>query len=333
MEVLGPMEDKVREVTQGFSDMFGETSEIIDQIIQFLKKILDKGAYPKSNLFDLTRNEWKINTALTLWILRVIDVDSFTSRAIYNIRDSMEESLSKTSAEELSIVAERLGIPMEYSSSGNYYISRVPIFTKSCSRISGSNFRLVYQSFKDNGVLSNKNKIDKIIREYAVLLMKDTIEEIDREIAVKYFDYYLHDLEAIRENAKKLLTPVDLGDVDISAFPPCILHFISDAKNGVNIPHMGRFAMVSFLSKVGMPEEDIMKIFSSVPDFSRKITEYQVKHILGEISGIKYIPPKCETLRSNHLCYMDDDPICNSPKMKHPLSYYRIKKQNSKKSA
>ena len=326
------MEDKVREITQGFSDMFGESSEIINQIMDFLAKILEKGPRYRSNLFDLTKGEWKINTVLTLWILKVIDVDSFISRAIYSIRDSMEESLNKISAEELSIVAEKIGIPMEYSTSGDYYISRVPIFTKSCSRISGSNFRLVYQSFRDNGVLSNKSKVGKIIREYAVLLMRDSMEEIDRENALKYFGYYIPDLEAMREKAQKSLTPADLGDLDISAFPPCILHFISDARNGVNIPHMGRFAMVSFLNKVGMPEEDIMKIFSSVPDFSKKITEYQVKHILGEISGIKYIPPKCDTLRSNHLCYMDDDPICNSPNMRHPLSYYRIKKQNSKKN-
>ena len=332
MESSGTMEDKIREMTGGFSDPFGDSSERIGRIIRFLDdSIVAKNRY-KGNLYDLTKNEWKTTSILTLWLLKVIDLDYFTSRIIYRIRDGMEESLQNVRDEDLSIIAERVGIPMEFSPAESFYISRIPIFTKSCSRISGSTFRLVYQSFRDNGVLSNKNKVDKIIREYAVIQMRDIMDEIDRENAVKYFESYMPDLEGIRQKAQKLITPVDLGDVDTSAFPPCILHFISDAKNGVNIPHMGRFAMVSFLNKVGMSEEDIMKIFSSVPDFSRKITEYQVKHILGEISGIKYTPPKCETLRSNHLCYMDDDPICNSPNMKHPLTYYKIKKQAGKKS-
>ena len=86
---------------------------------------------------------------------------------------------------------------------------------------------------------------------------------------------------------------------------------------------MERFALTSFLVTVGMPLDRLVDLYTSVSDFDPAMTQYQVEHIAG-IRGnrTKYTPPLCDTLRTHGICRNKDD-IC--AKVKHPLSYYRIK--------
>ena len=97
------------------------------------------------------------------------------------------------------------------------------------------------------------------------------------------------------------------------------------ALHGVNLPHSGRFALVSFLHTIGMNSEQILALFSQSPDFDESKSIYQIKHITGELNGTDgYTPPECHTMKSNGLCY-DPDKLCNNGKMNQPLTYYRIK--------
>ena len=61
----------------------------------------------------------------------------------------------------------------------------------------------------------------------------------------------------------------------------------------------------------------------SLPDFNERLTRYQVEHIAGgRGSRTKYIPPRCDTLRTHGVCPSMDD-ICRE--VRHPLAYYRRK--------
>lgn len=109
--------------------------------------------------------------------------------------------------------------------------------------------------------------------------------------------------------------------VDLNMFPPCIKALYEAARVGRNIPHYGRFTLASFLLSVGMDAGSVIEVFKSSPDFRDDKTRYQVEHIAGKRgSGTKYIPPKCESLRTHSLCPGGDD-LCR--KIKHPLAYYR----------
>ena len=65
-------------------------------------------------------------------------------------------------------------------------------------------------------------------------------------------------------------------------------------------------------------------IFSSSPDFNEQLARYQVDHITGMSSGIEYLPPECDTMKSRGVCF-DPDSLCKKSWLTHPLSYYRIK--------
>ncbi len=328
-------EDYFRDILYGPGDPFGTFSEKIERLFRLIDAVCE-GVKPerfRTSLFkDLTKSEYR-EMQLAAWFLKIIDSEPLTGRVIYRIRDIVESSMMKFSGEELVLKANIFELHIDYNVLDGNYTVPVGEFTKYCTKISGSRFRLVYQSMEDGAVLIDDDLLRKIIREASVSFIKYLIEIIDRDIALEIFENFESTFQSLAKKAQNIKIETEMGPIDVESFPPCIKHYISDIRNGINLPHMGRFAMVSFLNKVGMKQEDIMGIFGTVPDFSARITEYQVRHVMGLISGIKYTPPKCETLRSNHLCYMGDDPICADERVKHPLTYYTIKKKKVQRKA
>ncbi len=263
--------------------------------------------------------------------LSALNLPSVSSKIIVAMRPFFERYLYLLEAESLVVEAEKMNLRIMYDRERNNFRISVFDFTKYCSKISGSEYRLVLQSFDKGEVITGKNSVCKMLRERFVADLREKVMELDYKRAQDVMNAYSDSLKNIHNIGEELSKKVDLGAVETDSFPPCIKRYITDIQASVNLPHLARFTLVSFLHNIGMDESDVMKIFSNVPDFSKKITEYQVKHIIGEISGTEYTPPKCETIRSNHLCYQGSDPICAMSSMKHPLSYYRIKKKAKKK--
>ena len=122
---------------------------------------------------------------------------------------------------------------------------------------------------------------------------------------------------------KAKMSPTGGEGVKMEFLPPCIQTIISMAQNGQNLPHSARFAMVSYLHALGMNYEQIVAVFAASPDFDESVSEYQIKHITGELTGGEgYTPPECSTMKTNGNCYAPDE-LC--AKVNHPLNYYRIK--------
>lgn len=107
------------------------------------------------------------------------------------------------------------------------------------------------------------------------------------------------------------------------AFPPCICELRKNAAEGRHLSHIGRFALTSFLLNIGMPLEEVIDCFRSASDFNERMTRYQAEHIGGgRGSRTKYVPPKCETLRTHGVC-PGVDADCRT--IRHPLKYYQRK--------
>lgn len=158
-------------------------------------------------------------------------------------------------------------------------------------------------------------------------------EEIEARILSKVTDYHavVPDTLAPRvEKLKKLaLSQAQLYAEDIpkvvliTAMPPCVKALLSNISSGKHVPHMGRFAAASFLSHIGVSDEEIVKMFSPQSDFIERIARYQVEHITGKRGGQKkYLPPNCKTMKTHGIC-INPDELCKT--INHPLSYYRKK--------
>lgn len=106
-----------------------------------------------------------------------------------------------------------------------------------------------------------------------------------------------------------------------TAFPPCIKTLYTATSSGRHLSHIGRFTLTSFLINIGMSPEKVIDLFKNFSDYNERMTSYQIEHIAGERgSRTRYIPPKCDTLKTHGVCANPDE-LCQ--KIRHPLSYYR----------
>jgi len=152
-------------------------------------------------------------------------------------------------------------------------------------------------------------------------------EELPLDVPPDIRELVSDEVDLVNEELRRMknrLNPTAGQAVKNEFLPPCIKGIIGMAQAGQNLPHSARFALVTYLHALGMSYEQIVGVFAASPDFDESKSEYQIKHITGELTGTDgYTPPVCKTMKTNGICFEENDPLCQ--KVNHPLSYYRIK--------
>ena len=186
-----------------------------------------------------------------------------------------------------------------------------------------------------NRLLSNGN-IYLTKTETARLLSEEVRRQIEKRLSVEELPQLPPTIMDIAEKIKKLSIE-KIGKTEMegfpktitqTAFPPCIKALYEATSSGRHISHIGRFTLTSFLINIGMPPENVIELFKNFSDYDQRMTNYQVEHIAGERgSRTRYIPPKCDTLKTHGIC-MNPDMLCQN--IRHPLAYYRRKVKTTK---
>jgi len=205
-------------------------------------------------------------------------------------------------------------------------------FLRFTSGLRSKEWKLVNTEVKEGMVSLPKVKFARVLEQ----ALHDKLEdELPLPVTKAMLDGLRSDvseLKMLAEQMKDRYQTEGFGEVDVESFPPCMKRLVAMAQAGENISHPGRFALTSFLFNIGLPREEIMKIFAGSPDFDEAKTRYQIDHITGEISGTTYTPPECSTMRTNAVCYNPDD-LCRLDWVKHPLIYYRAKLRRKRRYA
>ena len=184
----------------------------------------------------------------------------------------------------------------------------------------------------NNGYINITHKdLARIIQE---ALRKRINNELDSKKCNKtVYKTFSDDIKRIYNTVlmhRKKTEAIPIGKLDIKKLPPCMKNILSSIQAGENVPHMGRFALVAFLNSIKLNSNEILKLFSSAPDYEEDRSRYQVEHITGDISSTKYTPPGCEKMRTYGICPVEKiDDLCK--KTRHPLSYYKLKWRQEKK--
>ncbi|WP_298275183.1 hypothetical protein [Ferroplasma sp.] len=298
----------------------------VREALDYLNGLIRK--YSEEESYSITLG--KKAFAIVMWMLRYINENGLTSRFVITQRDVFEKELHRISREDnenIIFYCESAGIEA-VSEADNF---RIPFdfFIKNNRKLSGYKYRLVYQKLKDGVIEVSKEQFIHLLREDFVVKIMGIYGAMSPGDSQNIFRKYIDQLDQIKNEFLeiKAKSTISLGDVDFTMFPPCIKTYITQMRDGENLAHLARFTLVSFLHNAGMTNEDMIALFRTVPDFKEDLTTYQVNHITGIISGTEYSPPKCATLKSNHLCFMGDDTLC--PKIKHPMQYYEYKKKYS----
>ena len=170
-----------------------------------------------------------------------------------------------------------------------------------------------------------KKDLARIIQEALRARINDELDS--RKCSKTVYNSFKEDIIRIQNQVKlhrEKIEAAPVGKLDIAKLPPCMKDILSSIQAGENVPHMGRFALVSFLSTLKLSTNDILKLFSTAPDFEEEKSRYQIEHITGDISSTTYKPPACDKMRTYGLCPTDKmDSLCK--KKRHPLSYYKAK--------
>lgn len=196
-------------------------------------------------------------------------------------------------------------------------------YLRNATSIQDAKWKLANRLMLNGGVYISKIEASRLLQE-------EVRSHVEERLNIKVGELPKHIIERVDrvtrlfyETRGKIQTEELPSETLLEAFPPCMRQLYNMAPSGRHISHMGRFALTSFLLNSGMPAESIIEHFRPTSDFSERMTRYQVEHIAGgRGSRTKYVPPRCDTLRTHGICPGVDD-ACR--RVKNPFTYYRNK--------
>jgi DNA primase large subunit len=196
-------------------------------------------------------------------------------------------------------------------------------FLRNASMFREAEWKLINQRIIAGEVLLTTGKVSRLLEE-------EVRRHIEKRLQAESLP--LPDALVVRAERLRQLLTLKKGrlrteempkQVIIAAFPPCVKALYTAITSGHHLSHVGRFTLTTFLVNVGVRPEEVIELYHSLSDFNERLTRYQVEHIAGARgSGTKYVPPRCDTLRTHGVCTGMDE-ICK--KTRHPLGYYRRK--------
>ncbi|MDH7563396.1 MAG: DNA primase large subunit PriL [Candidatus Bathyarchaeota archaeon] len=211
------------------------------------------------------------------------------------------------------------GLPYEFTVSFVDYL-------RNTTHLRETQWKLVNRMLKTGTVYLRMDDVTRLLKE-------EVRRHIEQRLDTEELPVLPAKMIEIAEKMKKLVEET-IGKteregfprtVTQTAFPPCIQSLYQAFSTGKHLSHIGRFTLTAFLASIGMPTESIIDLFKSFSDYSERMTRYQVEHIAGEKgSRTRYVPPKCETLKTHGVC-VNPDELCQ--RIYHPLTYYRRKLQ------
>ncbi len=181
--------------------------------------------------------------------------------------------------------------------------------------------KLVNQPVEKGKIFLTENDFCRFVAQYAFSKILETLPVDLRGIP----DFYRSIAQQIKSQLKsRELKAFEVkigGKISIENFAPCMKDLYLQLLNGTNLPHMARFDLATFLVAVGMPEEQIDKLFSHAPNYNQKTTLYHVKRI----ARLKLSPPACKKVREHGYC-----PLQNCTEI-HPLIFFERKAREAAK--
>jgi DNA primase large subunit len=178
-------------------------------------------------------------------------------------------------------------------------------YLKNASAIRARTWKLHNQDLQAGYVYLTRKKFARLLQE---ALRRRIESELPLEVTEGILEKLTLEIDQVVEGVERLRASIQkesYGEFSLDYLPPCMNDLLKKTQEGVNVPHMGRFALTAFLSHVGLDTDDIIDLFRVSADFKESIASYQVRHILGEVSGTRYSPPSCSTMQTYGICLRD----------------------------
>jgi DNA primase large subunit len=316
-----PFDKHSRDIIRNISLDIDEYNE--DDLRFLLDNAFDRVLNALSNEYELLwDNDYQetIEFYLSLLIVRGTD-----NEFIYRVFSDVEakrayDLLRDDEIQNIIKVSNNLEIATEIDKRGKFKVYFMD-FIRLIRGLSGIHWKL-YNFEVDRGfVVLQKREVVRLCTQKIREVIYNMIKNID--VIPDFILEYSNRLKEIKPEAFQIrYRKIKIENVSAQEYPPCITEIINNIGRG--IPHTARFTLVTFLHKIGYKVDDIVLLFSRVPDFNEEKTRYQVEHILGLRGGRKeYMVPSCKKIRSYGFCFPDDH--CRF--ITNPLKYLIIKRR------
>jgi DNA primase large subunit len=175
--------------------------------------------------------------------------------------------------------------------------------------LDGEDWRLVARPLDDGEVPVSRDELLLLLREAVRERVAEGLPFAVPDDVAAGLDDEVERVEGLLAD-RRLPGRGDLDGVVPELFPPCVAALLERAADGEDLPHHSRFALVSFLTNLGLDPEEVAGVFDTDAETAR----FQATNV-----GEGYAPPSCATMQALGDC-VDRDERCET--IDHPLSYY-----------
>ncbi|MWV65336.1 DNA primase [Halorubrum sp. JWXQ-INN 858] len=206
--------------------------------------------------------------------------------------------------------------PIRGSRDPTHYRMGVGAYLRLTSPSWGVSWRLVNRELADGEVRVTR---EELLDAVEVAVEERVLEGLPFEL--ESGEGIAAELESGVADLKRLLSertyagPVDVVVPDL--FAPCMTNLIEKAERGVELSPPESFALMAFLTGIGMSPDEIVA-FCADTSLEAEGIRYQTEYLRDD-RGTQYPPPTCETLSNYGICHNEEDHMRIAA---DPLSYY-----------
>ncbi len=260
-----------------------------------------------------------ISFPLAKVFISVINSSDFSLRFSRMISKSVFGRLEKENDKIIFEIAQELKLKFFLADTSSDFV-KVPLKDFLSGNV-GHFFKLVNQRIERGQVVLTRNEF---IRFISLVVEKQLFDSLPLGVSgvPKKIKSVAKELENEAFAARKAaVKDVVLGEVKTEFFPPCIQRLYTGILAGQNLNHMERFSLATFMISVGMPVEQIIKLYSFTPNFDEKVTTYQVTRLAGK-GGTKYSAASCSKMAEFAL-RLPECPCNMGQSVRHPVQFYK----------
>jgi len=301
-----PFSDSAKEAIEGIEI----NDRIIDLAIGRIGKALRNDPASKMLIHETDKKEDIASFAVARMILGHLRNNYLTNSFAVNESKMVHARLDREDEDTAMAVSSIFGInPIRRSQEKDrdVLVLDLPSYLRSCPR--SPHYKLInrrmVQGMVEIRVAEWKRCVEEAARKHIerIPLLKDTPEVI----------------KSAAEKTLSLLPKPDtskLETIRVEDHPPCVAKLLESLGKHENLPHQARYFLAAYFLSLNTSEEDTAKLFQGAPDYSEKVTGYQV----AQIKKRGYSVPACATVLGYGLCVAD----C---RIGSPLNWHRLSKQ------
>jgi DNA primase large subunit len=293
-----PFSEKAKEYIRDLS----LSERIVELGVERIKKALSEKSSPRMLIHDSDKKEEIASFAAARMILGHLRNSFLTNSFAVNESKIVRAHLDHADQETIKQVGMLFGVETKES--------RIDLPTYLKYSLRNPHYRLINRKLFSGFVEITPDEKKRLIEE----AVKKHIESIP---LVK------DPPEIIKKAGEKLISEIPKSEsriiVDVESHPPCIAKLFEEIEKHNNLPHHARWYLVTYLVGIGMSDDEIAGIYSNLPDYSEKITKYQISHIRKKAYNV----PSCSTIMTYGLC-------CAVCRIGSPMNWSGLKTEKPK---